>query len=107
MGENQCLEGIIDLASFNQKANGVFILDWKTNQIARSKIGILRMQYLPQIAAYWKAVAEITNQPVSAGIYSTTTGQLVAYSENELAEEWERLRRLHPKDLAREIEESW
>src|SRR5207249_8035566 len=26
------LEGIVDLALFNQKANEVFILDWKTNR---------------------------------------------------------------------------
>ncbi|PYL26747.1 MAG: hypothetical protein DMF45_13835, partial [Verrucomicrobia bacterium] len=47
------LEGIVDLALFNQKATEVFILDWKTNRIAADKIDILRDLYRPQMAAYW------------------------------------------------------
>jgi hypothetical protein len=48
--------------------------------------------YRPQIAAYWKAVTAMTKQRVSAGIFSTATGQLVVYDQTELAKEWERLR---------------
>jgi hypothetical protein len=48
----------------------------------------------------------MTKQPVSAGIYSTSTGQLVVYSENELAAEWERLKTLAVNDLADEIADS-
>src|SRR5206468_3594887 len=36
--DGKCLEGIIDLACFSQKADGVFILDWKTNRIGPDKI---------------------------------------------------------------------
>jgi ATP-dependent exoDNAse (exonuclease V) beta subunit len=88
---HKCLEGIIDLASFNQKSNTVFILDWKTNRIAADKIDVLRELYRSQMAAYWEAVLELTNARVSAAIYSTATGQLVIYGDDELSEEWRRL----------------
>jgi ATP-dependent exoDNAse (exonuclease V) beta subunit len=91
MDERRCLEGIIDLASFNQKSNTVFILDWKTNRIAGDKIDVLRELYRPQMAAYWQAVLELTNARVSAAVYSTATGQLVIYGDDELSEEWRRL----------------
>jgi ATP-dependent exoDNAse (exonuclease V) beta subunit len=99
----KCLEGIIDLAFSNRKANGIFILDWKTNRIAASKIDKLHAYYRPQIAAYWKAVAEMTKQPVGAGIYSTATGKLVIYDEKELAEGWERLGNLPTDDRRRNV----
>jgi len=88
---HKCLEGIIDLASFNQKTNGVFILDWKTNRIAADKIDVLRELYRSQMAAYWQAVLELTTARVSAAVYSTATGQLVIYGDDELSEEWRRL----------------
>jgi len=88
---HKCLEGIIDLASFNQKTNAVFILDWKTNRIAADKIDVLRELYRSQMAAYWQAVLELTKGRVSAAVYSTATGQLVIYGDNELSEEWQRL----------------
>ena len=88
---HKCLEGIIDMASFNQKANAVFILDWKTNRVPADKIGVLRELYRSQMAAYWRAVLQLTNARVSAAIYSTATGQLVIYDDAELSEEWRRL----------------
>ncbi len=87
----KCLEGIVDLALFNQKANEVFILDWKTNRIAADKIDILRDLYRPQMAAYWQAISSLTNTRVTAAIYSTATGQLVIYDAEELTTEWQRL----------------
>jgi ATP-dependent exoDNAse (exonuclease V) beta subunit len=92
--QRKCLEGIMDLARFEPDEKKWFLLDWKTNQIKREHIRALCAYYRPQIAAYWKAVAEITRQPVSASIYSTATGQLVVYEEKELADEWERLKTL-------------
>jgi ATP-dependent exoDNAse (exonuclease V) beta subunit len=89
----KCLEGIIDLASFSREANAVFILDWKTNRIAADKIDVLRELYRPQMAAYWQAVLALTNTRVSAAIYSTATGQLVMYDDDELGEEWRQLSR--------------
>jgi ATP-dependent exoDNAse (exonuclease V) beta subunit len=88
---HKCLEGIVDLASFNQKANEVFILDWKTNRIAADKIDILRELYRSQMAAYWQAISNLTDARVSAAIYSTATGQLAMYDDDELGEEWQRL----------------
>ncbi len=89
----KCLEGIVDLALFNQKANEVFILDWKTNRIAADKIDSLKEIYLPQMAAYWQAISSLTNARVTAAIYSTATGQLLIYDAEELATEWKRLTR--------------
>jgi ATP-dependent exoDNAse (exonuclease V) beta subunit len=92
MNTNQCLEGIIDLALFRPGEKEWFILDWKTNQIRPDEIDKLRAAYRPQIAAYWKAVTEMTNQQVGAAIFSTATGRLIIYDQTELANEWERLR---------------
>ena len=85
----KCLEGIVDLALFNEKE--IFILDWKTNRIAADKIDILRDLYRPQMAAYWHAISNLTNARVTAAIYSTATGQLVFYETAELTTEWQRL----------------
>jgi len=106
MSEHECLEGMIDLALFQADKKKWFILDWKTNRIERDELQKLRVHYRPQIAAYWKAIAELTNQPVSAAIYSTSTGQLLGYNEKELADDWERLRNLPPDDLAGKIASS-
>ena len=92
--EERCLEGIIDLALFRPVEKSWFILDWKTNRIRSlpDEVDRLGGHYRPQIAAYWKAVTAMTKQRVSAGIFSTATGQLVVYDQTELAKEWERLR---------------
>jgi ATP-dependent exoDNAse (exonuclease V) beta subunit len=100
---NECLEGIIDLALFRPAAQEWFILDWKTNRIEHDEIDKLRAEYRPQIAAYWKALTEMTKRSVSARIFSTATGQLIIYDQTEVANEWERLRNLLPDDLAGEI----
>ena len=92
--EHKYLEGMVDLALFQADENKWFILDWKTNRLGRDQTDKLRVHWRPQIAAYWKAIEEMTEQPVSAAIYSTSTGQLLVYDETELADEWERLRRL-------------
>src|SRR5213592_3400311 len=85
---SKCLEGIVDLASLSQNANRVFILDWKTNRIAADKIDILRELYRAQMAVYWQAISNLTGARVSAAIYSTATGQLAMYDDDELGEEW-------------------
>jgi len=103
MHERGCLEGIVDLALFQPAEMSWFILDWKTNRVERHEVDKLRASYRPQVAAYWKAVAEMTRQPVSAAIYSTATGQFVAYDPDELAREWERLSSLTEDELAGEI----
>jgi ATP-dependent helicase/nuclease subunit A len=101
--EHTCLEGIIDLALFRPDEEKWFILDWKTNRIERHELDKLRGSYRPQIAAYWKAVTEMTKQPVGAAIYSTATGQFIVYDYDELAREWERVRDLPPDGLAATI----
>ena len=103
MDARRCLEGIIDLAFFDSGKKKWFILDWKTNRLTRDRIDILRRHYRPQIAAYWKAVTEMTRAPIKAGIYSTSTGQFVGYEHDELAGEWKRLRNLPPENFTGEI----
>jgi ATP-dependent exoDNAse (exonuclease V) beta subunit len=103
LDERGCLEGIIDLALLQATEKKWFILDWKTNRIAPDAIDKLRVSYRPQIAAYWRAVAEMTKRPVTAAIYSTPTGQFIVYDPDELAREWERLRKLLQDDLAGEV----
>jgi ATP-dependent exoDNAse (exonuclease V) beta subunit len=90
MDERRCLEGIVDLAMFEPRRKKWFILDWKTNRIAADKIDVLRELYRPQMAAYWQAISNLTDARVSAAIYSTATGQLVMYNDDELGEEWRR-----------------
>jgi ATP-dependent helicase/nuclease subunit A len=100
---SKCLEGIIDLALFDGADDRCLILDWKTNRIAPEKIEDLRELYRPQIAAYWKAVTEMTGLAVDAGIYSTSTGAFIGYNCDELAIEWERLSDLSGRELTREV----
>ena len=104
--EYKCLEGLVDVAIFRRDQEKWFVLDWKTNRVERDELGNLQSEYRPQIAAYWKAVTEITKRPVSAGIYSTATGELIVYSEIELAEQWEQLKELPPDDLGPAIAEA-
>jgi ATP-dependent exoDNAse (exonuclease V) beta subunit len=103
MDDCRCLEGMIDLALFQPGKKKWVILDWKTNRIERDEIDKLRASYRPQIAAYWKAVAEMTKQPVSAAIYSTATGEFLVYDCDELTREWERVRDLPQNELGAEI----
>ncbi len=95
----KCLEGVIDLARFDPGNKKCFILDWKTNQVTPDKIDRLRDHYLPQLAAYWKAVSAMTKMEVAAAIYSTATGALVRYETEELEREWKRLEKLPPAEL--------
>ena len=106
MDEQKCLEGLIDVALFQPDEKKWFVLDWKTNRVVRDELESLRVEYRPQIAAYWKAITEMSCLPVSAGIYSTATGELIVYSDTELAEEWERLKNLRLNDLGSKIADS-
>ena len=93
MSEQECLDGIIDLAVYDRAANGWTILDWKTNRLPSGDAAPLRAHYLPQLSAYWKAASEMLRVPVAAGLYSTATGQWLPYDQTELAPSWEKLRR--------------
>ena len=98
--QSKCLEGIVDLALLAPNEEKVFIVDWKTNRIAQDQLERLRAQYRPQMAAYWKAVTQLTKARVEAAIYSTSTGQLAIYENDELVTEWNRLLELPPEQLA-------
>lgn len=105
MNDLTCLEGVIDLALIDRTAGKWLILDWKTNRVVPDELNDLREKYRRQLAAYWKAVGEMTSLPVEAALYSTATGALLRYETDELSREWERLRTLPLNDLTSEIED--
>lgn len=103
VNDRGCLEGVVDLALIESAQRKWVIVDWKTNEITPDKVEKLRAHYQPQIAAYWKAIGEMTGMEVDAAIYSTATGQFIGYDPDELAREWERLSTLPPEKIAAEI----
>ena len=101
--DRSVLEGLIDSIMINRKAGRCLLLDWKTNDVSPSDVEIFRETYRPQLAAYWKAVTEITGLEVEAGLFSTALGRLLLYSAEELQMEWRRLEQLPPAQLENEI----
>ena len=103
INDASCLEGVIDFVAIDPDAGKCFLLDWKTNQVRSGKADSLRLRYLPQIAAYWKAVSEITRYEVEAGLFSTAAGKLLKYEAADLKKEWNRLENIPPQRLEEEI----
>jgi ATP-dependent exoDNAse (exonuclease V) beta subunit len=103
VNERTCVEGMIDLLLVDPAAGHALLIDWKTNHIKTGGADKLRERYKPQIAAYWKAVREITKLEVEAGIFATAIGEFMAYDATELEAEWERLRSLPQDRLNAEI----
>lgn len=97
------LEGLIDLIMVDRKAGKCLLLDWKTNDVSPGDVEMFRETYRPQLAAYWKAVTEITGLNVQAGLFSTALGRFLLYSADELQMEWRRLEQLPPAQLENEI----
>ncbi|HZE12351.1 MAG TPA: PD-(D/E)XK nuclease family protein, partial [Chthoniobacterales bacterium] len=89
-----CVEGLIDLLLVDPHRNQCLLVDWKTNRAVPVDAEKLQARYRPQIAAYWKAVREITKLEVQAGIFATALGKFLPYTAEELEAEWERLRSL-------------
>lgn len=100
LDEHRCVEGLIDLLVLDANGRRSLLLDWKTNRIGPGEEESLRQRYRPQIAAYWKAIREITKYKVQAGIFTTATGKFVPYATPELEAEWARLRALPPDQLS-------
>jgi ATP-dependent helicase/nuclease subunit A len=101
--DRSVLEGLIDLIMIDRKAGRCLLLDWKTNDVSASDLEIFREIYRPQLAAYWKAVTEITGLEVETGLFSTALGDVLLYSSEELLNEWRRLELLPPAQLENEI----
>lgn len=97
------LEGLIDSVMIDRKAGECLLLDWKTNDVSPGDVETLRESYRPQLAAYWKAVTEITGLNAQAGLFSTALGHALLYSTEELQMEWRRLEQLPPAQLENEI----
>src|SRR5205809_869725 len=77
--DRSVLEGLIDSLMIDRKAGRCLLLDWKTNSVSLGETENFRSRYRPQLAAYWKAVREITNFDVEAGLFSTALGCLLFY----------------------------
>jgi len=99
LDQSRCLEGVIDLALFNSVTGKCLILDWKTDRVPPDSKETLHTRYLPQLAAYWKALSEMTKMEVASAIYSTAAGALVRYENDELEREWKRLEKLPADEL--------
>jgi ATP-dependent helicase/nuclease subunit A len=91
MNDRSCVEGVIDLLLVDPAAGRALLVDWKTNRVTAAEAAGLQQRYRPQIAAYWKAVGEMTKLEVTAGIFATALGKFMRYEAEELAAEWERL----------------
>ncbi|MEP6809849.1 MAG: PD-(D/E)XK nuclease family protein, partial [Chthoniobacterales bacterium] len=104
--DQNCLEGVIDLFVLDLTQRRALLIDWKTNAINTKRVASLREKYRSQIAAYWKAVSEITSFEVQAALYSTATGQLLPFEPAELASEWHRLAQLPPNELRTTLDDA-
>lgn len=91
------IEGVIDFLVVDTHARRCTLIDWKTNDERNAEF--LQARYLPQLAAYWKAVSEITGFDVDAALFSTALGRLLKYERSALAAEWARLQALPPNEL--------
>jgi ATP-dependent helicase/nuclease subunit A len=97
------LEGLIDSLMIDREAGRCLLLDWKTNAVSLAESEAFRGRYRSQLAAYWKAVEEITGLKVEAGLFSTSLGRLLLYSTDELQVEWNRLEQLPPTQIDKEV----
>ena len=102
MNDRECLEGIIDLAVFDPAAGNWLILDWKTNRKSTAELPQLHAHYLPQLSAYWQAVAAMLGAPVTVGLYATATGTWLPYEPALLAAAWADLSQ-HPAAIAQAL----
>ncbi len=105
MSERECLEGIIDLAIFDPASESWMILDWKTNRTTIADLPKLHAHYLPQLSAYWRAVAEMLRAPVAAGLYSTATAAWLPYEAEVLTGAWQILRQ-RPEAITQALSEA-
>jgi ATP-dependent helicase/nuclease subunit A len=97
------LEGLIDSLMIDREAGRCLLLDWKTNAVSLGEAEAFRGRYRPQLAAYWKAVGEITGLKVEAGLFSTALGRVLLYLTDELQAEWNRLEQLPPAQIDKEV----
>jgi ATP-dependent exoDNAse (exonuclease V) beta subunit len=102
--DRSVIEGLIDSLMIDRRAGRSLLIDWKTNDVSPADAEMFRARYRPQLAAYWKAVAQITTLDVQAGLFSTALGRLLIYSADELETEWRRLEQLPPTLLQAEIQ---
>ena len=62
MGEQILLQGVVDCALIED--DGITIIDFKTDHVARETLSLKVGQYTPQVAAYAQAMEKIYGRPV-------------------------------------------
>src|SRR5437870_13874034 len=88
----------------NRNTRRCLLVDYKTSSVSLGERERFRSRYRPHLAAYWKAVSEITYFDVEAGLFSSALGRLLLYTADELQEEWNRLEQLPPAKLDEEMQ---
>jgi ATP-dependent exoDNAse (exonuclease V) beta subunit len=86
--DRDCIEGIADLVVYDPAAKRWMVVDWKTNDVRPAHLHSLRDQYRRQLAAYRAALQAMLAAPVSAALYSTSTGEWLAYEDAALDAAW-------------------
>jgi len=83
---HRVVEGVVDLAVWEEVASRWWIIDWKTNRLegsARQGLATLREEYEPQVQAYldaWKAFFPQAKE-IRGMLYATQLGQGVMVGE--------------------------
>jgi ATP-dependent exoDNAse (exonuclease V) beta subunit len=74
--ENQnCVEGVIDLAVYSARDSSWQVIDWKTNRVVGGESAALVDIYRGQIAAYVRALRKLLSAEVRSSLYITQTGE--------------------------------
>lgn len=73
----QVIEGVMDLAVFDPKADEWLVVDWKTNRLGANGVNELVEIYRGQVEAYLQALRELFRKPVRGILYSTTRGEWI------------------------------
>ena len=73
VSEDECVEGVIDLAIYDRKREIWTVIDWKTDRAPDADE--LLAGYRPQLTAYQQALQPLCSQ-VRAGVYSTPLSKL-------------------------------
>ncbi len=62
-GEQVLLQGVVDC--FFETLEGITVVDFKTDRVSRDTMAARAEEYRPQLAAYARALAEVTGKPVA------------------------------------------
>jgi ATP-dependent exoDNAse (exonuclease V) beta subunit len=73
--DEQCLEGVIDLAVFSPSEESWQVIDWKTNRLPAEGGDAVAALYRPQVEAYTRALRTLAPGEVRGSLYLTGSGE--------------------------------